>query len=161
MDRQRQIPDASVPQQRQAVLWMIAILLAIIATILLVRPPQSLVVSPAYGDQPMVGARGVFAFTGQIDKNRYGLFMMDVDSSNVWCYEYLPGTRKLKLVTARSFRYDRYLEDYNNDDPTPSMVQEMLKDQNRIQERISGDTTAPEKSKDDQALDPNLPGMPP
>ena len=48
----------------------------------------------------MAGARGIFAFTGQIDQNRFGLFMMDVDSSNVWCYEYLPGSRKLKLVAA-------------------------------------------------------------
>src|SRR5204863_5335940 len=52
----------------QTVLWMIAILLAVIATTLIVRSGGSPFALPsAYADTPMAGARGIFAFTGQID----------------------------------------------------------------------------------------------
>lgn len=148
MEPERTTATATVPapQQRQTVLWIIAILLAIIATTLLVRSQDSLALTPAFADQPMAGARGVFAFTGQLDKNRYGLFMMDVDSSNVWCYEYLPSTRKLKLVAARSFRFDRYLENYSCDEPSPEQIQEMLREQNRVQQRNEGGGIVPDQS---------------
>jgi len=126
-----------IHQQRQTALWIIAILMAIIATTLLTRG-NSPFVSTAHGDAPMAGARGIFAFTGQIDQNRFGLFMMDVDSSNVWCYEYLPGSRKLKLVAARSFLYDRYLENYQTDEPKPATVKLMLERERQAQGRNSG-----------------------
>jgi hypothetical protein len=160
MDPQRssETVTMAVPQQRQTVLWIIAILLAVIATALVVRS-EPLLPQPALGDAPMVGARGIFAFTGQLDKNRNGLFMMDVDNGTIWCYEYLPATRKLVLVAARTFRYDRYLEDYNNDPETaPVQVQTLLKNQNRIKERINGGGAAPEESDDE--LGTNVPGFP-
>jgi len=161
MEAERKTGAAAVAvgQQRQTVLWIIAVLLAIIATALIMRATEPLVVQRAYGDIPMAGARGVFAFTGQLDKNHYGLFMMDVDSGNIWCYEYLPSTRKLKLVAARSFMYDRYLEDYACEEPTIEMVKCMLDDQRRIQERINGGVIAPDE--DEEALDTNTPGFPP
>lgn len=137
--RERAVAVAqTVPQQRQTVLWIIAILLAIIATALLVRPGSSLMVGSAHADTSMLGARGIFAFTGQLGKDSYGLFMMDVDSSNVWCYQYQPGSRKLQLVAARSFLYDRYLEDYQNDAPSPLMTKQMLETQRQMKARISG-----------------------
>lgn len=145
MHLQRPTPTtaaASAPP-RQTVLWLIAILLAVIATVLIVRPPQT-VLQPAFGDTPMAGARGLFAFTGQIDKDRYGLFMMDVDNSTVWLYEYMPATRKLKLAAARSFAYDRYLENWNNAEPTPAQIPEMLERQRQIEQRNrSGGVAAP------------------
>jgi hypothetical protein len=125
--------------QRQTVLWIIAILLAVIATCLLTRSDLSFV-KPAFGDSSIAGARGIFAFTGQLDKNRYGLFMMDVDNASVWCYEYLPGTRKLKLVAARSFNFDRYLEDYQTDEPSPEQVRIMLNRQREAKNRNNGYT---------------------
>jgi hypothetical protein len=151
----------AVPRQQQTVLWIIAILLAIIATVLVMHTTGVSAVQRSFADSPMVGARGVFAFTGQIDKNRYGLFMLDVDSSNVWCYEYLPGTRKLKLVAARSFRWDRYLENYNNEEPAPEVVKKMLREQSRIKERINGGGIAPNQEEDEEALGTDMSGVAP
>jgi len=129
-------PQIVVYQPRQTVLWLIAVLLALIAIALVVRPEGRLALPAALADSPMAGARGIFAFTGQLDVNRYGLFMMDVDTRNVWCYEYLPGTRKARLVFARSFDYDRYLEDYNLDrDTAPEVVKKLLDEQRRIKDR--------------------------
>lgn len=157
-EHERKAAVAAIPQQRQTVLWLIAILLAIIATVLVVRPSDVLSVPPAYGDTPMMGARGIFAFTGQLDKNSYGLFMMDVDSSNVWCYQYVPSTRKLKLVAARSFLYDRYLENYNCGEPTPDQSKIMLDDQRKIQDRISRGGIGPDDY--EKALATEVPGLP-
>jgi hypothetical protein len=124
------------PASRQTVLWVIALLLAVNATALILRPSGAPALPIALADTPMAGARGIFAFTGQIDQNRYGLFMLDVDTRNVWCYEYLPSTRKVRLVFTRSFDFDRYLEDYNNDkDTTPAMIRKMLEEQRRIKDR--------------------------
>lgn len=143
-------------QSPQTALWIIAILLSIIATALIVRSPGPFAVQPAFGDAPMVGARGIFAFTGQLDKNSYGLFMMDVDARTVWCYQYLPATRKLKLVAARNFDYDRYLKDYNNDVPTYQEVIGLVNDERRIAERNERGGNADL----DDSLSISVPGMP-
>jgi hypothetical protein len=162
MDRQQtsQAVAIAVPQQRQTALWLIAILLAIIATALVMRSPDVFGVQRAFGgDPPPPGARGVYAFTGQLAENRYGLFLMDVDAGNIWCYEYLPGTRKLMLVAARTYRYDRYLEDYSNDpQTTPEKVQALLRNQNRIKERINGGEASPTAADDE--LGTEVPGLP-
>lgn len=146
-----------VQQNRQTVLWIIAILLAIIATALIVGPSGPTVLQSANAQSSMVGARGIFAFTGQLDENSYGLFMMDVDSSNVWVYQYQPNGRKLKLVAARSFLYDRYLEDYMNDEPGPVQTKMMLDDQRRIRSRVQNGGVAATASED--VIYTDVPGM--
>ncbi len=156
----RQLETLPRRGERQTVLWIIAVLLAVIATALCLRPENSIGVARALGqDVPIAGARGIHAFSGQIAENRYGLFMMDVDAGTIWCYEYLPATRKLMLVAARTFRYDRYLEDFNNDRQTsPEQVQAMLRDQSRIRDRIGGGQAASQENGD--ALDTDVPGFP-
>lgn len=158
MNAQRERSAGVAQYPGTTVLWIIAILLAIIATTLIVGPGNGPAIQTAMGDSPMAGARGIFAFTGQLDKNSYGLFMMDVDSSNVWCYQYVPGTRRLKLVAARSFLYDRYLEDYGGDEPSPEQIKELLDKQRQIKNRISRGGIAPDDP--DEGLGINVPADP-
>ena len=134
-------------------------LLAIIATTLVMRNDRGPLAMPAaFGDTPMAGARGIFAFTGQIDTNRYGLFMMDVDTRNVWCYEYLPTSQKVRLVFARSFDFDRYLEDHGNDkNTTPDMIHKMVNKQRMIKERLQTNGTKPDDN--DEVLGTSVPGL--
>jgi hypothetical protein len=144
----------------QTALWVIAVLLAIIATVLVLQATGGRGASPVYADSPMMGGRGVFAFTGQIDRDRYGLFMMDVDNSTVWAYEYLPSTRKLRLAFARSYTFDRYLEDFGLDEQTaPRRIGELL---NAQRERKARDTrgAADAGLDNDGTLSTSLPGMP-
>jgi hypothetical protein len=110
---------------RQTVHWIIAGALSAIAVALLLRP-DSAVLGSAMAQNALAGSRGLHAFTGQLDKDKYGLFMMDVDAGTVWVYEYFPLKRRLKLVCARTFTYDRYLQNYNNDDPTPEQVEALV-----------------------------------
>ena len=115
------------------VLWIIAVLLAVIATALWMRPGDRLLPAALAQNQPLAGARGVFAFTGPLERDQYGLFMLDVDTGTVWCYEIqgsgAKGETRLKLIAARSWIFDRYLEEFNTGEPIPSEVRDMVQQQ--------------------------------
>ncbi|HRX86313.1 MAG TPA: hypothetical protein P5572_14935 [Phycisphaerae bacterium] len=105
---------------------MIAISLALIALSLVLRLDDG-ASSRAYA-QPTLsgGARGVFAFTGQLTRDSYGLFMVDVDVGTVWCYRYMTsGDKVLKLVAVRDWRYDRYLPEYGTEPPIDVIKQQV------------------------------------
>ena len=114
--------------------WLIVTLLAIIALALWLRPAGTGPNVAWAQNQPMAGARGVFAFTGPLDRDRTGLFMLDVDQGTLWCYafETVGGTSKLRLVAARTWVYDRYLQDFNCAPPDFRMVQKLVHQQ-RVQ----------------------------
>ena len=111
------------------VYWVIAVALAAIALNLWTRSGESLP-SAAFA-QPVMsgGARGVFAFSGQLTKNTYGIYMVDVDAMTIWAYEYLSQKGCLRLAAARTWRYDRYLENHNVCDLPPDVVEQMVNDQ--------------------------------
>ena len=108
---------------RQTLGWVIAVLLAVIATALVMRLDDAsflrstMAQTGPTGGGPAAGARSIYAFTGQLDGKSYGLFMMDVDSGTIWCYEIAKGQpgmgSSLRLVAARSWIFDRYLEEFN------------------------------------------------
>jgi len=103
-----------------------AIAVAVIAASLAARNAND---SPAYAQSVRGGgARGVFAFTGELTKGTHGVFMVDVDAGTIWCYEFVPGKRKLRLVAARDWRFDRYLENFETE-PPPEVIQEILEEQ--------------------------------
>lgn len=72
------------------------------------------------------GSRGIFAFTGQLSKGEFGVFMVDVDAMTIWAYEYQSQKSCLRLAAARTWRYDRYLENYNSCDLPPDAVEQMI-----------------------------------
>ncbi len=112
-------------------MWLAVVLLALIAGILLGRGGegrQAVAQTP-----PLAGARGVYAFAGQIDRNTFGLFMLDIEQGTIWCYELetVDGVRKLRLVAGRSWLYDRYLRDFNCASPSYREVQDLVSLQRR------------------------------
>ena len=113
--------------------WIIAVLLAFIAGMLWSRDPRGGLSTAVAQNSPLMGARGVYAFTGQLDQNSFGLFMLDIEQGTVWCYEIErnQGVRKLRLITARSWVYDRYLHEFNCAEPTFSEVQELVETQRK------------------------------
>jgi hypothetical protein len=52
------------------------------------------------------------------------------------------GTDKLKLVAARDWRYDRYLEKYSTE-PSPEFIQQQLDIQRTMQTQTDTPTPAP------------------
>jgi hypothetical protein len=141
-------------RREQTVLWVIAVLLGMIAAGLWTRDSGNILPAAlAQSQGSLAGARGIFAFSGQIDQNRYGLFMLDVDQGTVWCYEIEPGAgvRKLRLVAARTFIYDRYLKDFNCAEPSFRMVEQLVAQQR------SDVSAAPDAATVDPPLDGNRP----
>ncbi len=117
-------------QAPHPVLWVIAAALVVIATTLVTRPGGVDMASPAFGQAVNSGgARGIFAFSGQLSSNTYGVYMIDVDAMTIWTYEYLPGKSCLRLAGARTWRYDRYLENHNVCDLPPEAVEQMIEQQ--------------------------------
>lgn len=112
------------------VFWVIAVALVVIATTLVVRNDGGGLESVAFG-QPVTsgGSRGVFAFSGQLSKGTFGVYMVDVDAMTTWVYEYQPQKGCLRLAAARTWRYDRYLESHNVCGLPPGAVEELVEDQ--------------------------------
>lgn len=77
------------------------------------------------------GARGVFAFSGQMTKSTYGVYVVDVDAMTIWAYEYQAPKDCMRLAAARTWRYDRYLENYNICDLPPDDVEQLIDAQRR------------------------------
>jgi hypothetical protein len=128
----------TAPAGRQTVWWVMTVVLAVIGTALVMRLDDALfdrsaLAQPATpGVSPMAGARGIYAFTGQLTAKSYGLFMLDVDTGTIWCYELArarDSEMRLKLVAARSWIFDRHLEEFNVAGPTPSEVRVMVQRQ--------------------------------
>ncbi|MFQ5491770.1 MAG: hypothetical protein ACE5GE_13710 [Phycisphaerae bacterium] len=119
-------------RRSQGPAWVMAISLAVIATCLVLRLDEPLTDRALAQPVAQSGARGIFAFTGQLSKTTYGVFMVDVDTSTLWCYEVLPGKPLLKLLAARSWKYDRFLEDLNGDpEMSPEVIEELVEQQRR------------------------------
>ena len=139
----------TVPSSRPSTsTWIIITLLAVIATALIMRRDDTAWMRAAFAQAGVgaapVGARGIYAFTGQLTSKSYGLFMMDVDSGTVWCYEFQHGLNnepQMKLVAARSWIYDRYLEEFNVTDPIPATVKTLVQQQQS--NRQTGTSTRP------------------
>lgn len=142
MDRLERNQTSRLPPG-QSVQWVIALLLAVIAAALWIRPTDSVVRTADAQQQPLAGARGIFAFTGPLDRDQYGLFMLDVDQGTVWCYgfDHVGGTRKLRLIAARTWIYDRYLRDFNCAAPDFREIQALVKQQ-REQSTWPADATS-------------------
>lgn len=140
-EQPRPVVIVAGPSGRMTLLWALSLVAAVVVTAWVVRRDDSMWLRAAMAQQgaglggSSVGARGIYAFTGQMTSRSYGLFMMDVDSGTVWCYELArsaTGEPQLKLVASRSWIYDRYLEEFNVAEPTPGAVQQMVQEQRSL-----------------------------
>jgi hypothetical protein len=93
------------------------------------------------GAEPMVGARGIYVMPAQLGVNSFGLYLLDLDAGNIVVYKALPDSNRFHLMAARNFRNDRFLEDFNNDSPTPKEVQKLIQQQRQRQD-LGGETPA-------------------
>lgn len=112
------------------VFWVIACALVVIAGAEVFRDRGPDLANVAFGQAVASGgARGVFAFSGQLSKNTYGVYLVDVDAMTMWVYEYTQPKNCLRLAAARTWRYDRYLENHNICDLPPEVVEQMIEQQ--------------------------------
>lgn len=111
------------------------------------------------GGTPLLGARGIYMAPAQLGPTTYGLYLMDVDAGTICVYKALPDTSRFRLMAARSFKNDRYLEDYDNEGILPRDVQKVISNQRQRQslESQNGVPTVDQSVKPDE----NKPDAPP
>jgi len=72
-------------------------------------------------------ADGVFAVQANLGAGVYGLYLIDTKNQTMLLYRYGGlHSRGLSLLSARSFRYDRQLLDFNSGKPSPDEVRELI-----------------------------------
>jgi len=81
---------------------------------------------------------GILVIPVQIGRDSYGLAMVDTVAQSLWLYELNsqgPAHSRLKLLAARSWQYDRLLQQYNTAEPKPEHVKMMLENLGLPQEK--------------------------
>ena len=72
-------------------------------------------------------AEGILAVQARLSSEAYGLYLIDSKNQTILLYGYGgPWARGLRLLSARSFRFDRQLVDFNSGQPSPQDVQKLL-----------------------------------
>ena len=132
-------------------LWIVGLGLLANAAVMLYsqlsgRPADLLIDRAAFAQavpagQPL-GARGIYMMPAQLGSNAWGVYLMDVDSQTLCVYRATPDTNRFRLMAARSFKYDRFLEDWNNEGVAPKDVQKMV-DNQRQRQTLNSQTTQP------------------
>ena len=72
---------------------------------------------------------GIMVIPIQLERDLYGLAMIDTSTQNLWIYEINsrgPAYNRLKLSAARSWKYDKFLQQYNTAEPKPEQVRMIL-----------------------------------
>ena len=124
--------------------WVIVAVLSVIAACLMLE--LGFGASSATAQVTSVGGNDMLVVGGQITKDSYGLYLVDMKRQSVCVYQWLPATRKLRLMAARTFKYDVQLDEYNADKPTPRDVKRLVEQHKRLGgEKTSktGDTGEP------------------
>ncbi len=121
-----------------AVRWLAVIALAMAAGLL---AGELFRAAPA-GAQGQPGApvqaasaapEGVFAVAGEIARDAYGVYLVDLRRSTICLYQYYSGDRRLRLVAARTYVFDAQLDSYNTE-PTPEEVSKLVAGARRLKE---------------------------
>jgi hypothetical protein len=122
--------NTRVTSQPRMVQWVIVVVLSVIATCLVLELGYG--ASDATAQVTSVGADNMLVVGGQITKDSYGLYLVDTKRQSLCVYQWLPGTRKLRLMASRTFKYDVQLDEYNADKPTPRDVKRLVEQNKRL-----------------------------
>ena len=76
---------------------------------------------------------GLLVVAGQVTSDSYGLYLVDTKNSTMCVYQWIPQTRKLRLMAARNYGFDLQLDDYNNEKETsPAEIKRLVEQQRRM-----------------------------
>lgn len=96
-----------------AAMWMVVVLLAVIATALVMAigldPPV------VYAQVSAADRAGVFVVAGKVTPETYGVYLVDTGKHRIAVYQWLPSSRKLRLMAVRNYTYDLRLDEYNTE----------------------------------------------
>ena len=121
-----------------------ALLLAVLAVLLARADSPTLTPAAlAQAQQPIAGGAGLFIVPGQFSSSIWGLYLMDVDQQTICAYSVTGNPPQLKLMCARSFRYDRQLKNYNVGGLSPDEVKDLVEKEKNNNRVIGGGAAQP------------------
>ena len=85
---------------------------------------------------------GIVVVPIQIARDSYGIAMVDKDAETMWIYELNsrgPAHSRLRLLAARSWRYDTLLQEFNTAEPTPEQIKALLEGRLQGNEKQQGE----------------------
>ena len=128
------IMDEHTTRSRNAVKGRLAKLLAVAllsaaAGVLLFELVSN--VAGARADDSVRAGRNVFAVAGKITSDTNGIYLVDLENATICVYQYVPGSRRLRLVAARTFAYDCQLDAYSTE-PAPAEIKKLVQEQRRL-----------------------------
>jgi len=140
--------------------WIMPTVLVLGLTALFIMAIKS--AEPVSADAPMQASTegGILVVPVQLERDSYGVAMVDTLSQTMWVYQlssHGPAYNRLKLFAARSFRYDRMLQQYNTAEPKPQQVRIMLESLGQEQTEQSEQKQPDEGIEGLEAAEPNEP----
>ena len=113
--------------------------------------PEAFAANAPLAPAPIAGGSGIYLMPAQFAVNSWGCYVMDVDAQTLIAYEFRPGERKLRLVSARHIRHDRRLQRFNIDKPSPEEVAKLVELEAAGKRGEGADDVQPEPEVDPEA----------
>jgi hypothetical protein len=104
--------------------WLIVVLLAVIAACLLMEVRAGVGSAQAQNVGLAKGA-GVMAVAGQVTRDTYGIFLIDLENRRIGVYQWLSDNRSLRLMASRNYTFDLKLDEYNTE-PSPRAIKDIV-----------------------------------
>lgn len=101
---------------------------------------------------------GIMVVPIQIERDLYGLAMIDTTSQTLWIYEMNsrgPAYNRLKLTAARSWKYDKFLQQYNTAEPKPEQVRMILENLGKSGKNETVQEQPPQDLNPQKKIEPN------
>jgi hypothetical protein len=95
----------------------------------------------------------------QLERDSYGLAMVDTVEQTLWIYglgDKGTAYNRLKLLAARSWRYDRLLQQYNTAEPKPEQVKAIIETLSQTPKKEAVDKTSGSDVKILEVPEPNI-----
>lgn len=162
-------PLSPNPRPARAIVWglwanailMAAVLLALVSRDGPSRLPFESAALAQQVPQPIAGGGGFYLMPAQFGRDRWGCYVMDVDAQTLIAYEYVgeprgDAKRELRLVAARTFRWDRQLRNHNTTPPPKDIreIVELEQNQERDDQWPRDETPRPPVGDDAGRIDP-------
>ena len=116
------------PLRAPAARWAVVAVLGVLAGGLLVEASRAV---GDGADHAVAPAPSVMAVTGQITRDSYGIYLVDVSNQTICIYQYVAQQRMLRLLAARTFAFDSQLDEYNTE-PSPRQIRELVRSHARL-----------------------------
>lgn len=115
---------------------LVSVLAAAVVGLFIARHTVDLPAEAQAAVQPVSDGR-ILVLPVQVGRDSYGIAMVDTVAERLWVYEISSRTtahNRLRLLAARSWQYDKLLDEYNTADPKPRQVKELLEKLSRKQQ---------------------------